>query len=143
MSRVRFSMVEATRAAGLTQLAAADVRLVYIPLRTVSALNAREHWSKRHRRVKQERIAVAAYVRDLPTLGAAQAARITLTRIAPRPLDGHDNLAGALKAVADELTERLGCKNDRDKRLSWAYDQRRGRVREYAVQVTVAIEGPR
>lgn len=118
----------------------ADVRLYLIPLRTVSALNAREHWRARHRRVKAERQAVALSVRDLPELGAGQVARITLTRIAPRQLDGHDNLASALKAVADEVTARLGCSSDRDQRLAWAYGQRRGRPREYAVQLTVAIE---
>lgn len=119
-----------------------DVRLYLIPLRTVSALNAREHWRARHRRVKLERQAVALSVRDLPALAADQVARVTLTRIAPRLLDGHDNLAGALKAVADELTARLGCAHDRDRRLAWVYDQRRGRPREYAVQATVAIGRP-
>lgn len=119
----------------------ADVQTYWLAgLRTVSALNAREHWSARHRRVKAERQAVALEVRALPTLGADQAARITLVRIAPRLLDGHDNLASALKAVADQITEQLGCANDRDRRLSFVYDQRRGRPREYAVQVTVAVE---
>lgn len=118
----------------------ADVFNFWVPIRTVSALNAREHWSARHRRVKRERQAVALYLRALPALGPEQFARMTLTRIAPRLLDGHDNLASALKAAADEIAARLGCASDRDARLTFAYDQRRGRPREYAVQVTVAVE---
>lgn len=118
-----------------------DVLNFWIPIRTVSALNAREHWRARHRRVKAERVAVALCLRDLPALGADQSARVTLTRIAPRLLDGHDNLASACKAAVDEITDRLGCTSDRDGRLAWAYGQRRGKVREYALQVTVAIGG--
>lgn len=42
--------------------------------------------------------------------------------------------------MIDQLTEELGCASDRDPRLTFAYAQRRGRVREHGVQVTVAIE---
>lgn len=118
----------------------ADVFEQVIPVRIISAGNAREHHMGRHRRVKAEREATALYLRDLPKLAAHQVARITLARVAPRALDGHDNLRSALKGVADEVTARLGCSSDRDPRLTFTYDQDRGGVREYAVRVTVAIE---
>ncbi len=60
---------------------------------------------------------------------------ITLTRIAPRELDGHDNLRTAMKHVVDGITDALGLKSDRDPRLTWAYEQERGRPRQYAVEV--------
>jgi hypothetical protein len=59
---------------------------------------------------------------------------ITLTRIAPRELDAHDGLRSALKPVVDGVADFFGCK-DNDPRLSWQYEQRRGRVREYAVEI--------
>ncbi len=64
---------------------------------------------------------------------------ITLTRIAPLDLDGHDNLRTAMKPVVDGITDALGLKNDRDVRLTWKYDQERAGVREYAVKVSVAL----
>lgn len=42
-----------------------------------------------------------------------------------------------MKAVADELTAHLGLPNDRDPRIKFEYDQRRGKVREYAVEVEI------
>lgn len=62
---------------------------------------------------------------------------ITLTRIAPCDLDGHDNLRTALKPVVDGITDALGLKNDRDHRISWQYAQRQDGVRFYAVDVLV------
>jgi hypothetical protein len=62
--------------------------------------------------------------------------RITLTRIAPRKLDAHDGLRSALKPVVDGVADFFGCK-DNDPRLEWRYEQRRGRIREYAVLITL------
>jgi hypothetical protein len=61
---------------------------------------------------------------------------VTLTRIAPRALDD-DNLRGALKATRDEVAAWL-LVDDRDPRVTWTYAERRGAVREYAVEVSVA-----
>jgi hypothetical protein len=62
---------------------------------------------------------------------------ITLIRVAPQKLDSHDNLPTALKPVVDGITDALGLPNDRDPRISWAYDQRRSGAREYAVDVCI------
>ncbi len=110
-----------------------------LSLRLRSSLNQREHWGARARRAKQER--KLAYW----TLKANRQARppfpllVTITRIAPRQLDS-DNLAGAAKGVRDGLADALGV-DDGDEgdegRVTWAYAQRKGEPREYAVEVTI------
>lgn len=45
-----------------------------------------------------------------------------LVRIAPRELDRHENLPMAFKAVVDGIADWFGI-NDRDKRLSFEYEQ--------------------
>lgn len=61
---------------------------------------------------------------------------ITVTRVAPGELDAHDNLPGACKHVVDAIAEWLGL-DDRDRRLSWRYEQSRdGR----SCGVTIRIE---
>lgn len=61
---------------------------------------------------------------------------MTLTRIAPRELDG-DNLQSSLKACRDGVADWLGV-DDRDPRVTWSYAQRRGAPHYYAVEVQVA-----
>ena len=60
---------------------------------------------------------------------------ITLTRIAPRELDGHDNIRTALKPVVDGIADALGLKSDRDPRVQWLYAQEQGGVRKYSVEI--------
>lgn len=60
---------------------------------------------------------------------------VTLTRIAPRELDD-DNLRGATKSCRDGIADALHI-DDRDKRVTWCYAQRRGRVKEYGVEITI------
>lgn len=120
-----------------------------VPIRTVSALNMREHWAKKAKRVKQERnvTAIAAYAQDWsrdggPPIGeyslkaeAGESLSVTLTRIAPRQLDD-DNLRGALKGVRDEVAAMLGV-DDRDPVVRWQYAQRKGKPKEWAVEVRI------
>ncbi len=70
----------------------------------------------------------------------ARRMRITVTRIAPRKLDEHDNLRTALKSVVDGITEGLGFARDDDPRIVWEYRQSRGRPHEKAVGVTFEIQ---
>ena len=104
-----------------------------IPYRLPSAPNLREHWAVKARRVKQQRGVVTMFLgaRPRPPLPTV----VTLTRIAPRPLDG-DNLAGAFKAMRDAVAEWLGV-DDADPRVTWAYAQRREGVKRYAVEVCI------
>jgi hypothetical protein len=101
---------------------------VYLPLRTVSLANQREHWGKKARRAKSER--QAAYLLTngkLPTPPCV----VKLVRVAPRGLDD-DNLRGSMKSIRDGVADRLGI-DDRDPSVVWEYDQQRGKPKEYAV----------
>jgi hypothetical protein len=64
--------------------------------------------------------------------------RVHLRRVAPSSgLDPHDGLPCALKAVVDGVADALGLASDRDPRVTWTYDQRRGVAGEYAVELEV------
>lgn len=115
--------------------------VVELPIKTTSELNraSHEHWRKRHERMKEQRVytrlLVAARWRsirpriELPVI-------VTLTRIAPRELDAHDNLPGSMKAIVDGVADALGVK-DKDKRVRWAYDQKKGPPKTYGVVIMI------
>jgi hypothetical protein len=107
---------------------------VELPIRVASTANVREHHFARARRTKAQRQAVALFVKRsmLPSLPAV----VTLTRIAPRLLDAHDNLRVALKPAADEIASIYGLPNDRDPRIAWEYAQEQ-RPKTYAVRIDV------
>ena len=116
---------------------------VVVPIRTISASNAREHWAVRAKRVNKERFAALCLMQ-----GAAKAENvdriallsrspiIRLTRVTGprgRTLDD-DNLRGCLKAIRDGVADSLSI-NDNDPRVSWYYAQRKGAV--WAIEVEV------
>jgi hypothetical protein len=106
---------------------------VEVPLKTVSALNAREHYMARSRRVKAEREAIAW------KLGARRAELalpvvVTLQRCAPSSGLDSDNLLSSLKGCRDQVAKWLGV-DDRDPRVEWRYAQ--GRTLDYRVIVEV------
>ncbi len=116
-----------------------------IPLHTISETqgrgNSRLAAILKSRRVKQQRS--ETFLHLLGTWGRRLPPRpweITLTRIAPRALDG-DNLQAALKAcrdgVADWLAGTYGQGQDRQAGLTWHYAQARGQPHEYAVEVRI------
>ena len=110
---------------------------IVIPVRTVSEANAHEHWRKRQRRAKEQRGIVALM------LGASHVRPpvpcvVTITRIAPGKLDD-DNLAGSQKHVRDGIADWLGV-NDRDPRVKYEYAQRKGKPKEYAVQIEIMVK---
>ncbi len=112
---------------------------ITIPLRTVSEANQREHWTKKHRRNAQQQWAVYLSLNSGDHWTAFPCA-VTLTRIAPRKMDT-DNLAGSFKHVQDAVAKWLGI-DDGDERVSWRYEQRRGKAKEYGVEVKIeAREG--
>ena len=90
-----------------------------LPLRTVSALNVREHWAKRARRVKAERTTAALMCPHFPLPCV-----VTLTRVGPRTIDD-DATPGSCKGIRDGIADRLGVK-DNDPRVVWKYEQARG-----------------
>lgn len=100
-----------------------------LPLRIESVANKREHWARKAERTRQHRFAaVAVPVHPLPCV-------VRLVRVAPRSLDD-DNLRSAFKALRDGIADRLGVK-DNDPRVTWEYDQVRGRAKEYAARVAI------
>ncbi|MCP4242356.1 MAG: hypothetical protein GY772_17515 [bacterium] len=110
-----------------------------VPLRLVSEANAREHWRGRHRRRRAQRgqlalVASASFSRP------ALPCKISMTRVAPRALDS-DNLVSSFKASRDGICDWLGV-DDRSDQITWAYAQRKGAVREYALEVEI-IESSR
>lgn len=112
--------------------------IVIYPERIVSTSNLREHWSKRAKRAKaQRKLAWGCLVEALhhcknPELPCA----VTLIRIAPRQLDGHDNLSAGFKATVDGVADFLDIK-DNDSRVTWRYEQRKGKPKQYAVQIEI------
>jgi hypothetical protein len=99
--------------------------MIHIPIRTVSALNAREHWRARARRVKHERQATALFLRQegvRPLLPCS----VHLTRIAPSNGLDSDNLPGAVKGVRDQIADWLGVDDKRADLVSYHYAQERG-----------------
>ena len=99
--------------------------VVHIPMRTVSAPNAREHHMERAKRVKRERWAVGMVLNPLPR--PQLPCVVLLTRDSPgaRALDD-DNLRGALKGVRDEVARWLGV-DDGSSEVRWVYAQRQRR----------------
>lgn len=112
--------------------------LLRLPLRLQSVANLREHWAAKARRAKRERQTVCQeFVRvggiwmTHPTIPLV----ITITRIAPRPLDG-DNLQAACKACRDGIADWLKTQ-DNDPLLTWHYAQQRGKPKEYAIEIRI------
>jgi|SRR5579862_348839 len=103
--------------------------MIELPLRIESTQNRREHWSVKARRTKLHRFAaIAVPQHPLPCV-------VTLTRVAPRPLDD-DNCISGFKALRDGIADRLGIP-DNDPRVQWRYKQQRGRRKEYTGLVDI------
>lgn len=105
-----------------------DPIFIELPLRLENPLNgSHDHWAARARK--------RATIRQVTTLAVRARARdvtlpvvVTLTRIANSAgLDPHDGLPASLKPVCDAVTDALGLKDDRDPRLTWRFEQRRGK----------------
>lgn len=108
-------------------------------LKLVSEANAHEFWRARQKRAKSQRETGLLHMK------AAMGRRswdgsplvVTITRIAPRELDS-DNAVGSAKHLRDSIADALGV-DDRDKRITWVIEQRKGGVREYAAEVRVEL----
>ncbi len=109
-----------------------------IPIRTISEANQREHWAKKAARVKDQRGTALLMARmPLRPFRSTPHLLITLTRIAPRPLDT-DNAVRSLKAIRDGIADALGIDDGNVARVTWAYRQRKAaEPKHYAVDVRV------
>lgn len=106
------------------------------PIMTVSETNMREHHMARHSRRANQRKGIALMAWSCLERPKRYPCTITLTRIAPRLLDHHDNLRSSLKGCVDGIADWLGVRDD-DPCVVWEYDQRRDDPRTYGVRVHV------
>jgi hypothetical protein len=108
---------------------------VTIPMKLQSLANCRLHWRAldRLKREQKRLVALALWCVPRPPLPAV----VTVTRIAPRQLDSHDNLRSAAKYVVDEIARCYGV-DDRSELYQWRYAQERGPA---AVRIEVAAAG--
>jgi len=113
--------------------------IALLPIRAESIANRREHWTTRARRAQQHRDTAKWHCIASSTTRPTLPCVITLTRIAPRALDAHDNLPISLKNTVDGIADYLGI-DDRDPRVRWEYAQRRGEPKQYAVEVAFTQE---
>lgn len=101
--------------------------LIEVPIKVVSEANRRDHWTTRRKRFALQRELVRSAWNASPWAAWRFAGHprllITMTRIG-RKCDS-DNLAGAFKAVRDEVAALIGI-DDGDERIEWQYRQRPG-----------------
>jgi hypothetical protein len=115
---------------------------ILLAIRTESEANLRENWHVKAKRVRMQRQITRVTIEQECKKGRWQdndlpgsTYTITLTRIAPRPLDT-DNLARSFKAIRDGIADALGI-DDGSKRLMWNYAQEKGPPKRYAVRIEI------
>lgn len=109
---------------------------ITVPIR-IESLNKilTHHWAQRYRRNTSHQLEVHTMLRQAKAPHSLPCV-VTLTRIAPRPIDGHDNLQGGFKNVTDAVALWLNV-DDADKRVTWCYAQRKGEPKQYAAEISI------
>lgn len=112
---------------------------IELPIKIISESNVCEHWAvkgKRHS-LQKKAIRLVLLNRNLkpPCI-------VTITRIAPRNLDEHDNLRSSFKWVVDAIAASLTAdlvpgRADGHTMIKWAYSQERRKPREYAIRIRI------
>jgi hypothetical protein len=98
-----------------------------LPIRTVSEANNFEHWTKKHKRHKAQKQAVALALNPHKS-EIKLPCHIKITRVAPRKLDRWDNLPMSVKYILDTCCAivtgdfRPGRADD-DERITVSYEQ--------------------
>ena len=105
-----------------------------IPIKTVTGLNAREHWRARHRRVQQERFATRVLVKPGRTPCTVHMVRLSSV------LCDDDNLQGACKAIRDEIAKIFGVDDGPKGPIKWTYSQEKCKRGTYGVRVEMLAE---
>lgn len=111
---------------------------ITLPIRTISEANRsrKEHWGTTTKRKNHQRgAAKLAVYNHGGKLRDCRAILVTLTRIAPRKLDG-DNLQRSFKAIRDGIADAIKIDDGAD-RYGWHYQQERGKPKEYAVRIDI------
>ena len=97
-----------------------------------------EHWATRAKRNKK----LAMIIRMLwkrDRIDLEPPCDVFLCRVAPKPLDAHDNLMASFKAVVDVVADLLvpglpPGQADANPNIGWRYEQRKG---PYAVEIRI------
>ena len=100
-----------------------------LPIKTVTGLNAREHWRVRAKRVKAERHTTASIVQPFWT-----PCIVRLVRQSPALCDD-DNLQGAMKAIRDEIAKICGVDDGPTGPITWVYAQEKCKRGQFGVRV--------
>jgi hypothetical protein len=106
-------------------------RSVDLPFRVESRANDHRsnHWGPRAKTSKLQRsgtyLALMRTRAWAPMVLLEHYLVVRVVRIAPRELDGHDNLGHSLKAITDGVADALRV-NDRDPRVTFVPDAERG-----------------
>lgn len=106
---------------------------IALPIRLHNPLNGnREHWTiiAKRRRVERE------WAHVMTPSGITAPIVVKLTRVAPRLFDD-DGLRAAFKSVRDGVADKIGI-DDGSSLIKFEYAQRRGKVKEYAVEIEFA-----
>jgi len=113
-----------------------------IPIKTVSEANkSSEHWTTKHKRHKFQKYAIDLYMSSEVNMSCLPCT-IIMTRIAPRMLDSDDNLPMAFKNIKDYICnllipgKKIG-RADSDPRIKVKYAQRKGKPKEYGVEIEI------
>jgi hypothetical protein len=133
------------RAAVRTTFDAAPAAMSFwVPARTVSEQNARDHRFAVTDRKHAHRAAVQAVMGRtgvralLAEMGPPYV--VTLCRVGRRRLDGHDNLRSAMKWLVDSIAELLGVDDGDEAAVRWAYEQDPGLYAAMGDCVRVKVE---
>lgn len=116
----------------------------YIDLKTVSEANSSEHWTKKAKRHRLQKMKIkAALLQERPHIQLPCA--IHLTRIAPRTLDVDDNLPMAFKFIKDAIADYIipgqaPGRADDCKSIVWRFKQEKGQPKQMGVRIEI-IEG--
>lgn len=121
---------------------------IIVPIQTYSEQNLNEHWSKKAKRHRNQQniihIALLPYRSQLLNVKhISSKIVIALTRIAPRKMD-YDNMIYSFKWIVDQICEIINPglakgRADDDTRISFKYDQKKGNVGQYAIQLQIFV----
>ena len=110
-----------------------------INLKTVSEANCSEHWSKKHKRHRLQKLAIKSALQNLQYMPKFPV-HVKFIRQSPRLLDKHDNLPMSFKFLYDAFCDycipglRAGRADDTDQ-ISVEYDQIKSK--NYAITVEI------
>lgn len=114
-----------------------------IPIKIISEANHGGHYITAYKRKKKHKMAVRIFLNPhtfpLPCT-------VYLTRVAPRSLDEHDNLPMSMKHIVDVISDILlpglaAGRADDSKEITWQFNQRKGKPKEYALEIEIESHG--